>query len=123
MHRVYRHRRLSLAGALALVGVAVYTLLLAGHLTSQFNAQLRAPDANALVGVFCLAEGQHVPDQDSPACPVCKGMASFQTALVPVELFLLPASFAAAKAQSYRDVQLTSAPNMAPRNRGPPTAA
>ena len=33
-----KHRRI--AAALALLGVAFYALLLPGHLTSQFNAQL-----------------------------------------------------------------------------------
>ena len=53
-----RHRRI--AAALALLGVAFYALLLPGHLTSQFNAQLYKADVGMFADAMCVSGDQGV---------------------------------------------------------------
>ena len=51
-----KHQRI--AAALALLGVAFYALLLPGHLTSQFNAQLYKADVGMFADAMCLSGDQ-----------------------------------------------------------------
>ena len=79
-----KHRRI--AAALALLGVAFYALLLPGHLTSQFNAQLYKADVGMFADAMCLSGDQGSKPMPATSCPICKGLAAFQLAMVPPEL-------------------------------------
>ena len=116
-----RHRRI--AAALALLGVAFYVLLLPGHLTSQFNAQLYKADVGMFADAMCLSGGEGGKPMPATSCPICKGLAAFQMAMVPPELAALPAMpHASAVIAALRDdVARASIPP--PRSRGPPLHA
>ena len=119
-----QRRRRRIAAALALLGVAFYALLLPGHLTSQFNAQLYKADVGMFADSMCLS-GDHDSKPAAPAtsCPICKGLAAFQMEMVPPELAVLPVMpHASAVIAALRDdVARASIPP--PRSRGPPLHA
>lgn len=116
-----KHRRI--AAALALLGVAFYALLLPGHLTSQFNAQLYKADVGMFADAMCLSGDQGSKPMPATSCPICKGLAAFQMAMVPPELAALPVMpHASAIIAALRDdVARASIPP--PRSRGPPLHA
>lgn len=115
-----RHRRI--AAALALLGVAFYAMLLPGHLTSQFNAQLYKAEVGMFADAMCLSgdEGKPMP---ATSCPICKGLAAFHFAVVPPEQATLPAMpHASAVIAALKD-GVARAAIPAPRSRGPPLHA
>ncbi len=114
-----KHRRI--AAALALLGVAFYALLLPGHLTSQFNAQLYKADVGMFADAMCLSGDQgSKPGMPAPSCPICKGVAAFQLAMTPPELAVLPAMPHAAPVLASAQDDVAGAVVPAPRSRGPP---
>jgi hypothetical protein len=116
-----KHKRV--AAALALLGVAFYALLLPGHLASQFNAQLHKADVGMFADAMCLSGDQGTKPMPATSCPICKGLAAFQMAMVPPELAALPVMphASAAIAALRDDVARASIPP--PRSRGPPLHA
>lgn len=116
-----RHRRI--AAALALLGVAFYALLLPGHLTSQFNAQLYKADVGMFADAMCLSgdvDGKSMPET---SCPICKGLAAFHLALAAPEQATLPVMpHASAVIAALRD-DVARASTPPPRSRGPPLHA
>jgi hypothetical protein len=113
----YKRRRI--AAALALLGVAFYALLLPGHLTSQFSAQLYRADVGMFADAMCATDGFN-PAMPASSCPICKGLAAFQLALATPDAALLPVMPHAAPvlAIAQDDVAGVAAPH--PRSRGPP---
>ena len=71
-----RHRRIG--AALALLGVAFYALLLPGHLTSQFNAQLYKAEVGMFADAMCQSGDEGGKPMPATSCPICKGLAAFQ---------------------------------------------
>ncbi len=111
------HKYRVCGAALALLGVALYALLLPWHLTSQFSAQLH--HADVVAGVICSTDGSS-PAMPASSCPICKGLASFQLALAPADVVGLPAMpHAAPLLTSVKDDVAALVPAR-PHNRGPP---
>jgi hypothetical protein len=110
---------------LALLGVAFYALLLPGHLTSQFAAQLHRADIGMFADAMCIggANGGSKPAMPATSCPICKGLAGFHVVMTPPEAAALPAMPQAApvRAIAHDDVAGVDVPS--PRSRGPPLAA
>jgi hypothetical protein len=119
-----KHRRI--AAALALLGVAFYALLLPGHLTSQFNAQLYKADVGMFADSMCRSDaGLHGsgPTEPATSCPICKGLAAFQLAMAPPEQAVLPVMPHAAPVLASVQDDVAGAVVPAPRSRGPPLTA
>jgi hypothetical protein len=120
--RTYRR----VTAALALLGVAFYTLLLPWHLTSQFEAQLFKAEFGPLAQVMCTSGGATdpaAPGLPSTSCPICKGLAAFQLALAsaPQPALPMPAAGSLLVAPLFDDVAGALVPS--PRSRGPPLPA
>ena len=113
-----KHRRI--ATALALLGVAFYALLLPGHLTSQFNAQLHKTDVGMFADALCLSGDEGGKPMPATSCPICKGLAAFQMAMVPPEATVLPVTPHASAVIAARRGDVARASIPAPRSRGPP---
>jgi hypothetical protein len=113
------------AAAIALLGVAFYTLLLPWHLTSQFAAQLFAAEFGISADAMCRANphDRSVPGAPATSCPICKGLASFDLAVAPPAQAELPAPPIAAAAVAYVRAHIAGAGVANPRNRGPPLPA
>jgi hypothetical protein len=116
-----KYRRV--AAALALLGVAFYALLLPGHLTSQFNAQLYKADVGMFADAMCLSGEHGSKPMPATSCPICKGIAAFQLAMAPPEQATLPVMphAVAVLASMQDDVAGIRLPT--PRSRGPPLRA
>jgi hypothetical protein len=104
---------------LALLGVAFYALLLPGHLTSQFSAQLYRADVGMFADAMCATDGSN-PALPATSCPICKGLAAFHFALATRDAALLPVMPHAAPVlvAAQDDVAGEAVPQ--PRSRGPP---
>ena len=112
------HKYRVTGAALALLGVALYALLLPWHLTSQFNSQLN--HADIIAGVIC-STSDSAPSMPASSCPICKGMASFHLAIAPPDMVTLPAMpHAAALLGSVRD-DVAELARIRAHSRGPPT--
>jgi hypothetical protein len=114
--------RSRIAGALSLLGVAFYALLLPWHLVSQFDRQLFAAEFGVAAELICSGgTGADVPGAPASGCPICKGLAAFQIALAPAPQILAPpASVRAPAALALRE-DVVSAEPLRPRSRGPPS--
>lgn len=122
MGRGFKRTSRSVTAALALLGVALYALLLPGHLTSQFNAQVFAAELGISAQAICRADGDRsVPGAPATNCPLCKGLAAFHLAIAPAAHSELapPPALTASYAPLRED--LTGTRVLAPRNRGPPS--
>jgi hypothetical protein len=108
-----------IGAALALLGVALYTLLTPGHLTSQFKSQLYLADVGEFAGALCSSNGSS-PAMPATSCPICKSLASFQLALAPPDAAALPAVPHATPVLAFvrDDVAELALPR--PKSRGPP---
>lgn len=117
------HRRV--AAALALLGIAFYTLLLPWHLTSQFAAQLYRADVGIFADAMCTSNGGDRSDPAAPktSCPICKGLAAFQLAVAPAAAIALPAAPAGTPLLAVVRDDVAGAAVPAPRSRGPPLPA
>jgi hypothetical protein len=121
--RTYRR----VAAALALLGVAFYTLLLPWHLTSQFTVGLFEAEFGPVAQVMCgkSADGVNpsLPGSPATSCPICKGLAAFQLTLAPAPpAVALPAMVQAQFAAVATD-DVAGAALPTPRSRGPPLPA
>jgi hypothetical protein len=116
-----KHRRI--AAAFALLGVAFYALLLPGHLTSQFNAQLYKADVGMFADAMCLSGEHGSKPMPATSCPICKGTAAFQLAMTPPELATLPVMPHAAPVLASMQDDVAGVLIPAPRSRGPPLHA
>ncbi len=104
--------------ALSLLSIAFYALLIPGHLTSQFETQVRAAELGEFSGVICA--GGSSPVMPASSCPICKGLATFQLALAAPEAASLPAMPHAQPALiALRDDAIGAAVPFH-RSRGPP---
>jgi hypothetical protein len=117
----YRHRRFT--GALALLGMAFYVVLLPWHTLSQTTLQLSQTSAvappcpHAMVG-----EGSKIPKPEKPRthCPICNGLAPLQTAVsVPATPFLLRIVEGDVEHTACED-RVAKSPAPIPQSRGPP---
>jgi hypothetical protein len=115
--RVRSHRR-SIT-AIALLGVAFYALLLPGHLISQFAAQLHRADLGMFADSMC-SPGSSKPAMPESSCPICKGLAAFQLALVTLDAIPLPVLPHATPTLAALREHAASAALPATRSRGPP---
>lgn len=117
---------------LTLVGVALYTALVPGHIVSQVSAA--ASDAAAsgqpLAALDCHRGKAHADGMPQPAaptkpksdCPFCKGYAAFQTALVAgADAGILDAAHVTPDAR-YVEAAFIPTAFTRPHNRGPPAA-
>lgn len=124
-----RHRA---AAMLALAGVIVYATLIPWHLSSLFSRQFAEAQLTADIARGChsgdpakapgLAPAPEVPLDSQASCPICKGLAAFQLAILAAAA---PAPLALVVAGSHaRPLDRTGAAPVAfaPRNRGPPSA-
>jgi hypothetical protein len=111
------------AAAFALLGVALYALLLPGHLTSQFVTHLFAAEYGFTAEAMCGSgtAGKTIPGAPDTGCPICKGLVAFHLAISPPQQPDVPApAQASASFDALRD-DLTGTIALAPRNRGPPS--
>ena len=116
-----KYRRV--VAAFALLGVAFYALLLPGHLTSQFSAQLFAAQYGISAEAICQAgaDDRGVPGAPATSCPICKGLAGFHLAIAPAAAPTITAPpVALARFDELRE-HLSGIRALAPRNRGPPS--
>ena len=111
------HKYRVCGAALALLGVALYALLLPWPLTSQFSAQLH--HADVVAGVICSTDGSS-PAMPASSCPICKGLASFQLALTPADVVVLPAMPHAVPVLATLQDDVAAIALSRPNNRGPP---
>jgi hypothetical protein len=113
------------AAAIALLGVAFYTLLLPWHLTSQFAAQLFAAEFGISADAMCRADpnDRSVPGAPATSCPICKTLAAFHFAIAPAAQAELAAPPTIAVSFAYEREDATGASVANPRNRGPPLPA
>ncbi len=111
------HKYRVTGAALALLGVALYALLLPWHLTSQFSSQLNRADV--IAGVIC-STGDSAPSMPASSCPICKGMASFQLAIAPPDMVTLPAMPQASAALASSRDDVAEQARISPHSRGPP---
>lgn len=115
-----------MAAACALVGVALYALLLPWHLVSQFDRQLFAAEFGEAAQLICSSSTDNapsVPGAPGSTCPICKGLAAFQLALTPAPTVVPPipagrAILTLPVREAAIGVILSS-----PRSRGPPSQA
>lgn len=121
------HEWRRIAGALALLGIVVYSALIPGHLVSQLRADLVQGKLGDAYGVMCQSgvAGKTAPGSEDGKsqtdCPFCKNFASFNFAAPAPEAILLKRPGAnsvvlpeEAAIATYRDGQI-------PLSRGPPT--
>ena len=117
----YWHRQL--AGALALLSMAFYVVLLPWHTLSQTTLQLSQTSAvappcpHAMVG-----EGSKIPKPEKPRthCPICNGLAALQTAIsLPAAPFLLRIVEEDVEHAASED-RVARSPAPIPQSRGPP---
>jgi hypothetical protein len=118
---LYRHRRFT--GALALVGMALYVVLVPWHTVSQASLQLLQPKLVASPCHQTMARGSSTPKTDKPTtkCPICNGLAALQIATSgpASHVFLRVAESDTAVAATEDSVADAAA--RAPQNRGPPS--
>jgi hypothetical protein len=118
------HRGRRLAGAIALVGMAFYAVLIPWHTVSQAAAQLPHP-SDKLSQPNCHSSGPQGSKGSLPAkplsqCPICKGFAALQFALSgTTSLAFIPSAITDFTTQSAED-SLSARLIQAPQNRGPP---
>lgn len=125
MGRGVQRSRSRLSGALALLGLAFYALLLPLHLTSQFERQLFAAEFGQGAEAICGTTSAHDSTPGAPAsdCPICKGLAAFQLALEPApQVIAPPAAVRAIMQLPLRDA-VAATHRLPPRSRGPPSQA
>jgi hypothetical protein len=123
------HRKL--AAALALAGVAFYAALLPWHLTSQLSAQLFRAQFGDFGLVICkggtaTSTAQTEIDPLAPkapgmSCPICKGLAAFQLAVVTAALAGLLEVKAGPDIVEPAEQAIADAVVPTPRSRGPPS--
>ena len=120
----HRHSR-RLAGALALVGVLLYTALVPGHVVSQAAALAHGGEPGLSAEIMCHAgigvpHDPSAPDKPSKQCPFCKGYASFMTSLAGIgDADVLNAERALPSLIVYDEGRAEYAA-LRPQNRGPP---
>jgi hypothetical protein len=117
----YRHRRL--AGALALLGMAFYVVLVPWHTLSQTTLQLSQTSPLAARCPHAMA-GENSkpskPEKPRTHCPICNGLAALQTAIsAPVASFVLRILEEDVE-QAARQENVADAPAHTPQSRGPP---
>jgi hypothetical protein len=118
---LYRHRRFT--GALALLGMALYVVLVPWHTLSQTTLQLSqasaatAPCPHPMVGE---ASKTSKPEKPRTKCPICNGFAALQMAVsapaCPLSLRLAEEDVAAAS----HEENVAAAGVRTPQSRGPP---
>jgi hypothetical protein len=114
-----RYRRF--AGALALVGMAFYAVLVPWHTVSQATTPSLALAKSSEPP--CHRENAKTPQPLKPPtnCPICKGFAAFHLATgVSVNMLLVRVA-ASASLLRPGDDGLTKATAHTPQNRGPPS--
>lgn len=126
---LYRCRRI--AGAIALAGMSFYAVLFPWHTVSQAAAQLVASTLEKPPKQICHDGGpssdggsKHSPPaKPLSQCPICKGSAALQLALVGAAnvVFLCPE--ASASAPRMAEDGIAARLVRAPQNRGPPLLA
>lgn len=126
MLRGVQRTRRRLAGALALLGVAFYALLLPWHLTSQFDRQLFAAEFGDTAQLICSSStdgAPSMPGAPGSTCPICKGLAAFQLALTPAPTVVPP--IIAGRTVLTLPVREAAIGLIlpSPRSRGPPSQA
>src|SRR5690242_6745092 len=77
---LHRHRRFT--GALALLGMAFYVVLVPWHTVSQASLQLLQANLVASPCHQTMAQRSSTPKPDKPTtkCPICNGLAVLQIA-------------------------------------------
>lgn len=83
------YRARGIAGALALVGILLFTALVPGHVVSQATAFAFGDDGVIVAEMAChqgaampgTGNGPETPDTPQKKCPFCKGYAAFMVAL------------------------------------------
>jgi hypothetical protein len=122
------HRCRRVAGAIALAGMAFYAVLFPWHTVSQAVAQLLPSKLEKSLKPNChdsgsaSDEGSKSPAPAKPLwqCPICKGCAALQLALVCAANTVFIRPEASASAPRIVEDDLTAQLVRAPQNRGPP---
>ena len=125
------HRCRRIAGAMALAGMAFYAVLFPWHTASQAAAQLVASTLEKPSKHIChesepSSDGgskRSPPAKPLSQCPICKGSAALQLALVGAANVVFARREASASAPRMADDGITARPVRAPQNRGPPLLA
>lgn len=112
-----------MAAASALVGVALYALLLPWHLTSQFDRQLFAAEFGEAAALICSDTADGSPEAPASSCPICKGLAAFQFALAAAPHTITPPLPVRSPSLLPLREDVASVLVPLPRSRGPPSQA
>lgn len=123
------------AAVLALLGALTYATLLPWHVTSSFAARSLERDLLSALHVIC-APGQatqgtlalaQTGEPDTPVehvtgCPICKGLAAFQLAVLPSDIATTPVFAVRATFDRVADRAGHPVAGIIPKSRGPPLA-
>jgi hypothetical protein len=123
---LHRHRRLS--AALALAGMAFYTMLLPWHTVSQATTALVGSGLEIAAELPChnfSAAPNGEPSKGSaPAnkthCPICSGFAALQLTLAGAGIYVVTPPEAGSFVHHCTHDDLASIKLRAPQSRGPP---
>jgi hypothetical protein len=124
------HRCRRIAGAVALAGMAFYAVLIPWHTVSQAAAQLLPSKLERPSKHICHDSGpssdggskSSPPAKPLSQCPICKGFAALQLALVGAANVVFVRPEASASPRMAED-GITARLVRAPHNRDPPLLA
>lgn len=120
--------RRKVAGALALLGVTFYALLLPWHLTSVLDHELFAAEFGDAAQLICSSGGKlggnsSIPGAPTTNCPFCKGLAAFQLALLPTPQLVAPPRAVRSLVRLALREDAAGRAELPTRSRGPPSQA
>jgi hypothetical protein len=125
---LYRCRRI--AGVVALAGMAFYAVLFPWHTASQAAAQLLPTTLEKPSKHICHdsepsddGSKRSPPAKPLSQCPICKGSAALQLALVGAANVVFVRPEASVSAPRMAEDGITARLVRAPQNRGPPLLA
>jgi hypothetical protein len=120
---LHRHRRFT--GALALLGMAFYVVLVPWHTVSQASLQLLQANLVASPCHETIADGSSTPKPDKPTtkCPICNGLAALQIAASTPACHVILRVAESDTAVAAREDSVADTPARAPQSRGPPLSA
>src|SRR5262249_22801482 len=115
----YRHRRF--AGALALLGMAFYAVLVPWHTVSQASPQLLQSKLVAPCHET-MARGSSTPKPDKPTtkCPICNGLAALHIAVSVPACHILPRVIQSKAVLAATEDSVADITARRPQSRGPP---
>lgn len=119
---IQKGRRHVVSAAFALLSVMHFASLLPNHLVSEFDHLLFAADYGNFADFICQSGKSKTPAPGGkgPICPFCKGLATFQMAVLSVPPIVRPLSDAGRKIATTEAAILAVVFLVRARSRGPP---